>query len=64
MITPLPIIRKEERCTLGKTVINPFAIGINRIAKGKNCTQYSPKKFALNLGLYLSKKVNIKHRHK
>ena len=35
MITPLPIIKKEERWTLGRTVINPFAIGINRIAKVK-----------------------------
>ncbi len=41
--TPLPIIKKEERCTLGNTVIRPFAIGIKRIAKVKIVLNTLPK---------------------
>ena len=47
--TPLPIIRKEERCTLGSTVIKPFAIGINRMAKVKIVLSTLPKYSPLTL---------------
>ena len=42
-ITPSPMIKKETNCTLGKNVINPFAIGIKRIASVKMVLNTLPR---------------------
>ena len=48
--------QKEERWTLGSTVIKPFAIGINRMANVKIVLRTLPKYSPSTLVLHLSKK--------